>query len=102
MAYYLVRARLKPEREAEFQARLEHGEFRSLSPFGETLTNSLLAARRDPASGDALWEELCYCSPPLKQEREEVLDHYFDRLSTERVERGDGRRRIEGLPAYWT
>ncbi|CAN5867120.1 MAG: hypothetical protein H0W11_15050 [Gemmatimonadetes bacterium] len=101
MAFYLVRARLKPELEEELQARLERGEFESLRPFGPTLSRSLREARRDPATGEAVWEEEDYCRPPLAQEREAVLDRYFDDLRVERVGEDEGWERIAGLPVLW-
>jgi hypothetical protein len=45
-----------------------------------------------------VWEEEDYCRPPLAQEREAVLDRYFEDLSVERVERGSGWEQISDLP----
>jgi len=101
MAYYLVRARLKPELAPELRARLDRGAFRPLRPFGRALTHALVTARRDPATGEAVWEEEDYCSPPLAMERAAVLDRYFDDLRTERVREGEGWRRIAALPSLW-
>ena len=42
MAYYLVRAKPKPERLSELQDRLQEGAFIGLRPFGKALTHSLL------------------------------------------------------------
>jgi hypothetical protein len=74
----------------------EHS-FLQLEPFGRALTASLEAARRLP-DGTAVWEEEDYCRPPLAQEREAVLDHYFEELSVEPVEHGKGWDRIAQLP----
>ena len=101
MAYYLVHARLKPELEEELRTRLAHGEFEPLRPFGPTLSRSLREARRDPATGAAVWEEEDYCRPPLAQEREAVLDRYFDDLRVERVGENEGWERITGLSSLW-
>ncbi len=101
MAYYLVRARLKPELAPELRARLDRGEFGSLRPFGRALTHALVNARRDPATGEAVWEEEDYCAPPLAMERLSVLDRYFEDLRTERVREGEGWRRIAALPSLW-
>ncbi len=49
--------------------------------------------------GRAVWEEEDYCSPPLDQERTAVLDEYFDDIEVERVEPGEGRRRMRGCRA---
>ncbi len=101
MAYYIVRAHLKPELEDELRNWLEQDAFRTMRPFGESLTKGLQGARLDPATGEAVWEEEDYCRPPLAMEREAVLDRYFDDLTVERVEEGEGWRRIESLPSLW-
>lgn len=97
MAYYLVSARPLVERLDELQAKLTEHAFVDLKPFGRALTASLEAARQLP-DGTAVWEEEDYCRPPLAQEREAVLDRYFEDLSVQRVEEGSGWRRIAGLP----
>lgn len=97
MAYYLVRAKPKPERLAELYTRLRENAFISLRPFGRGLTHSLKEARAQP-DGTAVWEEEDYCSPPLAQERAAVLDTYFDDITVEQVNAGDGWKRIEKLP----
>ena len=96
-----MRARLKPGRTAELRKKLETGAFESLRPFGRELSSALRRARRDPETGEAVWEEQCFCSPPLAMERPAVLDHYFDDIRTEAVAPGQGWRRIEGLPKLW-
>ena len=97
MAYYLVRAKPKPERLSELQDRLQEGAFIGLRPFGKALTHSLKEARTQ-SDGIAIWEEEDYCSPPLAEERAAVLDNYFDEISVERVDAGKGWKRIEPLP----
>jgi hypothetical protein len=97
MAFYLVTATAKQDRLGELEQRLSRGEFRPLRPFGEALSLSLNGARVNP-DGTAVWEEEDYCRPPLAEERAAVLDHYFDGIAVERVERGAGWRRIADLP----
>ena len=97
MAYYLVRAKPKPERLGELQNRLQEDAFIGLRPFGKALTHSLKEARTQP-DGIAIWEEEDYCSPPLAEERAAVLDKYFDEISVEQVAAGEGWKRIEALP----
>ncbi len=97
MAYYLVRATPVPERLDELEAKLSEQAFVMLEPFGRSLTASLQGARRFP-DGTAIWEEEDYCRPPLAQEREAVLDHYFRKLSVQQVERGSGWELIAELP----
>ena len=97
MAYYLVRAKVKPELLGELKEQLAEHAFVNLRPFGMGITKALNGARVGP-DGTAVWEEEDYCSPPLAQERAAVLDKYFDDLQVERVELGEGWKRVEGLP----
>ena len=97
MAFYLVSARPVADRLEELETKLNQHAFLELSPFGRSLTGSLESARRMP-DGTAIWEEEDYCRPPLAQEREAVLDRYFEEISVEPVERGRGWERIEQMP----
>lgn len=81
----------------ELQGKLAGDEFAGLRPFGVALSFSLRRARRLP-NGKAMWEEEDYCRPPLAQEREAVLDRYFEELSVEPVVAGTGWALIEALP----
>jgi hypothetical protein len=97
MAYYLVTARPVAARIEDLETRLGERAFMELSPFGPALSSSLERARRLP-DGTAVWEEEDYCRPPLAQERAAVLDHYFEGISVEPVEPGQGWQQISGLP----
>jgi hypothetical protein len=101
VAYYLVRARPRKEPIVELARRLSAGEFLPMRPFGRALTKALEGANRDPATGEAVWEEEDYCSPPLAMERDAVLDRYFDGLKVEPVDRGEGWARVAHLPGLW-
>lgn len=98
MAYYLVRAKPKTNL-AELRAKLDAKEISQLEPFGREMQQCLSNARIDEA-GFATWEEQCYCSPPLKQERE-VLDLYFSEISTQSLNKGEAWAKIEALPLLW-
>ena len=100
MSHYLVRAKAITEKKDELKERLDAGEIRPMRPFGTALDYSLRHARRD-AAGWAVWEEEDYCRPPLAQERAAVLDEYFVDLQVERVDKGQGWARLEGLPSLW-
>jgi hypothetical protein len=97
MAHYLVRAKPKASRMAKLASALDADSFVELEPFGRALTRSLRDARVEPG-GEALWEEEDYCTPPLAQEREAVLDDYFEHIRVEPVARGEGWRQISDLP----
>ncbi len=101
MAYYLVRARPRADRVEELRRRLAGGELASLRPFGQALTRALEGARLDPATGEAVWEEEDYCSPPLAMEREAVLDRYFQDLRVQPVQQGQGWAAVSHLPPFW-
>ena len=101
MAYYLVRAKPKPELIIELKQLLEDKAFEELQPFGRSLTLGLENARID-ADGTAHWEEEDYCSPPLAQERKVVLDRYFEELQVETVGKGEGWKRVENLPRLFS
>ena len=100
MAHYLVTAAPRADLLAELENRLGREEFVTLRPFGKALSGSLLRARLLP-NGKAMWEEEDYCTPPLAQEREAVLDRYFEGLSVEPVMPGTGWALIESLPALF-
>jgi hypothetical protein len=97
MAHYLVSARPLTHRLPELEERLGKHAFVDLEPFGRALSSGLSAARKFP-NGTAVWEEEDYCRPPLAQERAAVLDHYFEGLEVQQVERGSGWELIAELP----
>ena len=97
MAFYLVEALAKHDRLAELADRIRRDEFLSMRPFGGSVTIALRGIRWRP-DGGVVWEEEDYCSPPLAQEREAVLDEYFEDLHVTSVPRGQGWAEIEDLP----
>ncbi len=97
MAHYLVRARVRGECLDELAAALRREAFLAMKPFGRAITHGLRNARRE-TGGVAMWEEEDYCSPPLAQERDAVLDRYFTDIDVEPVARGEGWKRIADLP----
>ncbi len=97
MAYYLVRAKAKPERLTELENLLAQKAFEGLQPFGKSLSAGLCGARL-AVDGLAVWEEEDYCSPPLAMEREAMLDTYFDDIQVEAVKVSEGWKRIRDLP----
>ncbi len=97
MAYYLVIARLKPDRLPALRMNLEQKKYAQVRPFGGSLTYSLNHARLRE-DGFATWEEEDYCSPSLAQERSAALDEFFDDLVVTPVGRGQGWAEIDNLP----
>lgn len=103
MAYRFVRARPKRERLPELRERLNGDEIERMEPFGRAMTTALENARFDPESGEAVWVEEDYCTPPLAMERAEVLDEYFADVTIveEDVDEAAGWKRIDDLPGLW-
>ena len=91
---YTVTARLQDKRRAEFHRRLTDGTIAAQRPDGREIVASMRRARVG-ADGTVRWTELCYCSPPLRHERETVLDTYFTDIRTEPAE---AHARFEGTP----
>jgi len=103
MAHRFVRARPHADRLPELRERLDSGEIEEMEPFGRAMTTALDHARFDSDSGEAVWVEEDYCSPPLAMERAEVLDDYFAEITVveEDVDEAAGWDRIDGLPGLW-
>ena len=97
MAYYLVRAKPKEETMEELKDFLSENAFLKMRPFGKSVTKGLLGMRIENEES-VVWEEEDYCSPPLAMERAAVLDAYFDDITVEHVEEGEGWTRIQNLP----
>lgn len=98
MAYYLVRAKPK-DNLSGLHTELEKQAIAQLHPYGQELQQALERARVD-SDGYAVWEEQCFCSPPLAQERA-VLGAYFEHITTENTKRGAGWDDIHHLPSLW-
>lgn len=103
MAYRFVRAQPKRDRLPELRERLDAGDIKQLEPFGRAMTKALQEAKFDPETGQAVWVEEDYCTPPLAMERAEVLDEYFESLTVvdDNVDEKAGWQRIEKLPGLW-
>lgn len=99
MAHYLVRAKAK-DNLTDLKQRLDADNIRQYRPAGSEMTQCLLQAKQT-ADGWITWEENCFCNPPLKQERRDVLDHYFTDITTITVDKGAGWSQIEDLPSVW-
>jgi hypothetical protein len=103
MAKRFVRAQPNADRLSGLRDRLDSGEIESMEPFGRAMTRALEKARFDPNTGEAVWIEEDYCSPPLAMERAEVLDDYFDEITIveEDIDETAGWQRIDDLPGLW-
>ena len=97
MAYYIVRAELNDSDVTTLESQLRENAYVALQPFGRSLTKGLRGMRRLP-DGRVAWEEEDYCTPPLRMEREAVLDEFFTELEVEQVAEGEGWAQLKELP----
>lgn len=96
---YKVTGRLKKQSAGEFRRKLLDGTIGEQKPDGREIVAAMNRAVVT-ATGDIQWSETCYCDPPLAHERQTVLDHHFENISTEVIdahEQYDGRPFMEYL-----
>ncbi|HUF86011.1 MAG TPA: hypothetical protein VMM59_01410 [Thermohalobaculum sp.] len=91
---YRVRARLRAGTEAALLRRLSDGSVAGQKPDGAEIVAAMERAVIGP-DGAVRWSETCYCSPPLRHERETVLDAHFEAIETEPA---GAHERLEGAP----
>ena len=73
---YLVRARLKPGREADLLRAIERGTLGAGSVAGDEYLRNMRDARLYD-DGTARWVEVCFCAVPLDEERP-YWEEFFD------------------------
>jgi hypothetical protein len=76
---YLVKARVKPEREDALLKTIETGTLGEGSIAGDEYIYNMEQARVNN-EGIATWVETCFCHPPLAEERP-YWEEYFELLS---------------------
>ena len=81
---YSVKAVPISERMAEFYQKLTDGTIGEQKPDGQEILHSMKRAKISE-SGVVEWSEGCFCSTPLKHERETVYDEFFTDLQTEPI-----------------
>ena len=82
---YSVKARFIEEKLSEFYEKLTDGTISNQKPDGNEIISSMKRAKiTEP--GIISWSEMCFCSPPLKHERETVYNHYLSDLKTEIID----------------
>ena len=65
---YLVKARVKPGREAALRRAIQEGTLGAGSVAGDEYAHNMTQARL-AADGTARWVEVCFCAIPLEEER---------------------------------
>lgn len=89
---YLVKARVKPGREADLLRAIQDGTLGAGSVAGDEYLRNMQDARLCD-DGTARWVEICYCDEPLAEERA-YWEEFFDLV---RVQDAHGRRRCRDL-----
>jgi hypothetical protein len=84
---YLVRARVKPGREADLLRAIERGTLGAGSVAGDEYLRNMEAARLCD-DGTARWVEVCFCAEPLQEERP-YWEEFFE---LERVQDAHSRK----------
>ena len=76
---YSIKAKFIEEKMKEFFQMLNNGTIEKQKPDGAEILNSMKRARiTEP--GLIEWSEMCFCSPPLKHERQTVYDQFFSEM----------------------
>jgi len=93
---YAIKARYIKERMEEFYQKLTDGTIQNQKPDGQEIVNSMKRAKiTEPEM--IQWSEMCFCSPPLKHERETVYNHFLTDIETEIV---DNYIEFDGKPFF--
>ena len=89
---YSVKARFNVNKIPEFYRKLTDGTILNQKPDGHEIVDSMKRARITEPNV-IQWTETCYCSPPLKHERETVYNDYLSDIETDPT---DDYREFEG------
>ncbi|MBA4454707.1 MAG: hypothetical protein H2B05_07195 [Nitrosopumilaceae archaeon] len=69
----------------EFFQKLTDGSIENQKPDGKEILNSMKRAKiTQPKTIE--WSEMCYCSPPLKHERQTIYDNYLSKMEIKAIE----------------
>ena len=82
---YSVKARFIEERAAEFYQKLTDGTIQSQKPDGQGIVNSMKRAKITQPN-TIQWSEMCFCSPPLKHERETIYNNFLTDMTTKIID----------------
>ena len=85
MAIYSVKARYIEDKMEEFYQKLTDGTIQNQKPDGQEIINSMKRAKITKPNV-IQWSEICFCSPPLKHERETVYNQFLNDIETEVID----------------
>jgi len=78
---YSVKARFIEEKMQEFYQKLIDGTIKSQEPDGNEIIESMKRAKIT-VPNVIQWSEMCFCSTPLKHERETIYDNFLTDMET--------------------
>ena len=85
MAIYSVKARYIEGKMKVFYQKLTDGTIENQKPDGQEIVNSMKRARITEPNV-IQWSEMCFCSPPLKHERETVYEQILENIETKVID----------------
>ena len=85
MVIYSVKARYIEEKMEEFYQKLTDGTIQNQKPDGQEIINSMKCAKITQPNV-IQWSEMCFCSSPLKHERETVYDQFLKDMETKVID----------------
>ena len=95
---YLVKARLKPGREQALLQAVRSGTLGRGSIAGDEYLHNMQQARL-AADGTARWVEVCFCDPPLAEERP-YWEEYFELVDVKDAHARRNCRHENGAEAW--
>ena len=85
MAIFSVKDRYIEGKMKEFYQKLTDGTIQNQKPDGQEIVNSMKRAKITEPNV-IQWSEMCFCSPPLKHERETVYNHFLEAMETKVID----------------
>ena len=82
---YSIKARYIEEKMGEFYQKLTDGTIQNQKPDGQEIVDSMKRAKITEPN-IIQWSETCFCSPPLKHERETVYNYFLTNLKTDVID----------------
>jgi len=82
---YSVKARYMEKKMGEFYQKLTDGTIQNQKPDGHEIVNSMKRAKITKPNV-IQWSEMCFCSTPLKHERETVYNNFLTDLETNAID----------------
>ncbi len=82
---YSVKAKFIEDKMGDFYQKLTDGTIQNQKPDGYEIVNSMKRAKiTEPNT--IQWSEMCFCSPPLKHERETIYNHFLINMETKVID----------------